>query len=216
MALKKTKKKPTPEVGRGKYDRSLPAHERQKEQRQRLFAAAAEVVAELGYAGSTVEAIVVRAKMSRRTFYEHFADLKDALLQLHDYAAEVAFQTITEKIASEPDPVEQLNAGVSAFLSTLASQGDLARVIFREIRSAGPEYEARRMAVLDRFQRLLAAGVERAYQAGIASRPPDELTIFALVSALEAVGMRYVERREEARALEAAPKMVELIFRAFR
>ena len=37
----------------------------------RLLDAAGHVFAEMGWANATVEAIVTRAGMSRRTFYEH-------------------------------------------------------------------------------------------------------------------------------------------------
>src|SRR5687768_14436637 len=86
--------KAEPARGPGRYDRTMPASERREEQRRRLLAAAAEMFADKGYAGATVEGIVSRAGMSRRTFYEHFADLGDALLKLHDHAASLAYHFV--------------------------------------------------------------------------------------------------------------------------
>ncbi|MGB7587257.1 MAG: TetR/AcrR family transcriptional regulator [Solirubrobacterales bacterium] len=48
-----------------------------RNQRERLIAAAAEAVAEHGYAGTTVAHITRLAAVSRRTFYEHFSDKKE-------------------------------------------------------------------------------------------------------------------------------------------
>jgi AcrR family transcriptional regulator len=201
-------------AGRGKYERGRSAEERKNEQRRRLREAAAHVFAAKGYAGATVEDIVSRAGMSRRTFYEHFADLHAALLDLHDHASSVTYQFVEERVRAQTDPIERLRTGITSFLSLLGAHGDLARIVFREVRAAGPEHAALREAVLARFTALILEGVKDAYEKGVTKRPPDELTIFALVAALEAVGMRYVERREEQRAIEAAPALVELVVRA--
>lgn len=202
-------------AGRGQYDREKPAALRREEQRLRLLNAASAVIAARGWSRATVEQVVERAGMSRRTFYEHFRDLPDALLQLHDEAASTAFRFVEEAVRAAPDPLARLTAGVTTFFAMLAEHGDLARVIFREVRAAGPEHAVRREAVLGRFVSLLGEGIAEAHAQGVASRAPDELTIYALVCAMEAIGMRYVERREEARAVEAAPAMVELVLRAF-
>jgi AcrR family transcriptional regulator len=200
---------------RGKYDRAQTKQERRREQYARLLDAASHVFAEKGWASATVEAIVDDAGMSRRTFYEHFADLKSALLELHDEAAKVLFAYVEAEVRRQDEPIEKLRAGVTAFLALIGEHGDLARVLFREVRAAGPEHEVRRQAVLARFAALLFEGVAEAYARGVAARPPDEVRIFALVAGMEAIGMRYLERREEARAVEAAPVLVDLVVRAF-
>jgi len=202
--------------GRGKYDRSRSATERRREQRGLLLTAAAEVFAAHGWAGATVAAICSKSGMSRRTFYDHFSDLKDALLELHAEAARFAWLWVEGRVAATRDPLEKVKTGVEAFLQVLALHGDVARVIFREVRALGPRYEARRQAELARFAELTKKGLLAAKRKGLLSRAPDELTLYALVAAVEAVGMRFVERREEHRAVEAAPALVELIIRAFR
>jgi AcrR family transcriptional regulator len=154
--------------------------------------------------------------MSRRTFYEHFEDLRGALLELHEDASNRAFSHVEERTRAAGDPIERLRAGIEAFLTLMADEAELARVLFREIRAAGPRFEARHEASQARYVALLFEGIADAYAKGVATRPPDELTIFALVSGMEAVAMRYLLRREEARAKQAAPVLVDLVLRAFR
>lgn len=214
VARRTARAKPAP--GRGKYERGRSLERRLEEQRARLLAAAAEVFAARGYARSTVETVVERAGMSRRTFYEHFDDLGHALLELHEDAAARTLAWVRARIEAESDPVEKLRAGVTGFLEMLANNGDLARVVFREVRSAGPQHEARREAVLVEFAKLLHDGAVAAHACGLARRPPDELTAFALVGAIESIGMRYVARREESKLMETAPRLVELVARALR
>src|ERR1700730_13035918 len=49
-------------------------------QRSRMLAAALEAVEEVGYARMTVAQVISRAKVSRKTFYDVFADREDCFL----------------------------------------------------------------------------------------------------------------------------------------
>lgn len=204
--------------GRGKYDRNRSPDERQKEQMRRLLEAAGHVFAEMGWADATVEAIVNRAGMSRRTFYEHFDDLKECLLVLHQKVTKVSFRAVENQVHSQVTPPEMLRMGVMAFLGGIAMFPHMARVMFRVVRAAGPEFETIHEQMMARFAKLVFDGVERGFEIGKARRPADgqvELRVFALVSGMEAVAMRYVLRGEESKALEAAPVLVEMVQKVF-
>jgi AcrR family transcriptional regulator len=207
--------------GRGKYDRSRSADERQKDQQRRLLEAASIVFAEMGWADATVEAIVNRAGMSRRTFYEHFDDLKDCLLVLHQKVSKLSFRAVENQVQAQTDPPEMLRMGIMAFLGGIAMFPHMARVMFRVVRSAGPEFERVHEQMMARFAKLVLDGVEASFESGRGhgKRPADgqvELRVFALVSGMEAVAMRYVMRGEEAKALEAAPILMDMVQRTFR
>src|SRR3977135_1372996 len=59
----------------------LPAEEVARNQRERLFAALVAVVAEEGYDGTRVEDLLELSGFSRISFYEHFTDKHDCLLE---------------------------------------------------------------------------------------------------------------------------------------
>jgi AcrR family transcriptional regulator len=202
---------------RGRYDRSRTPEERQREQRRLLLRSAANVFATMGFANARIEAIVEAAGMSRRTFYEHFDDLEDILLILHDRAASGAFRFVEAAVQAVPeaDPLGRIRAAVAAFLAVVAEHPDLSRVVFREVRAAGPDLEVRRDVVLGRYVGLLFEHLASAHARGLVSRAPDELTLYTLVAGIESVAMRYVARGETARAQEAVPALVELLVRAF-
>ena len=201
--------------GPGRYDRSQPAAARRAEQRLRLLAAAARVFAQRGYARASVAAIVRQSRMSRRTFYEHFGDLSSALLAVYDLAATTLFETVEARVRAEHEPLAKLSAGVHAFVALYADNAALARVLNREIRAAGPSHAKRHEATLARFAGLISEGVADAHAAGMAARAPDELTVYTLVAGIEAAAMRHLDRGEEQKLLDAAPKLVELIMYAF-
>lgn len=213
-------KKNTPEraakaPGRGKYDRTRTPDEREREQEARLLDAAGHVFAEVGWADATVEAIVTRAGMSRRTFYEHFVDLRDCLRVFHEKATRRAFRGVEILVSAEAEPQEQLRLGVTGFLGGIAAFPHVARVLFRVARAAGPEFESVHEQMLNRFAKLFFDGLAAAHARGRTQLPPDELRVFALVSAMEAVAMRFVLQGEEAKALDAAPALIDMVQRTF-
>lgn len=201
--------------GRGKYDRTRTPDEREKEQLARLLDAAGHVFAEVGWADATVEAIVSRAGMSRRTFYEHFTDLRECLRVFHEKATRRAFRAVEMVVSAEAEPNEQLRLGVTGFLGGIAAFPHVARVLFRVVRAAGPEFETVHEQMLNRFAKLFFDGLAAAHASGRTELPPDELRVFALVSAMEAVAMRFVLRGEESKALDAAPALIDMVQRTF-
>src|SRR5207248_8033085 len=78
-------------VPRGRH--APPLEVRLSVQRGRLFKAAADVFARVGYADATAEAIAREAGMSKATFYEHFANKEECILALFDEGATEVMRT---------------------------------------------------------------------------------------------------------------------------
>jgi AcrR family transcriptional regulator len=172
--------------------------------------AAAEVFASRGFAAASVDQIIRRVRMSRRTFYEHFRDLKHALYEVSEVGGKQLFENVDAAIRLQTHPVAKVREGIIAFLTTLQFSAPLARVVYHEIRAAGPETAIRHDAMRSRFVSMWMEGLRRAYEAGYARRLPDEVTVYALTAAIEAVALRYIDRGEEDRVLEAVPSLVGL------
>ena len=201
--------------GRGNYDRSRTKEERHAERHDRLLRAAAVVFVEDGYSSATLGKIVARAGVWRRTFYDHFDDLRDCLVAVHDHAVAV-FSDLGAEMHGVTDPIERLHKGIVGYLTTIGNNGALAQVLTRDVLGLGREHVLRQDAVYTRFAMIIVEGVAEARARGLVSRRPDELTAYALVGAIETVALRYVDRGETDRILDAAPTLVELVLRAFR
>ena len=67
-------------------------------QRARLLEAVGRAVAEKGYAAATIEDVVRGAGVSKKTFYEHFADKEGCFLAAYEAAAEELFRRVLEEI----------------------------------------------------------------------------------------------------------------------
>lgn len=75
----------TPSSGEG--EERLSRAEQQQRTRERLLAAAAEVFAESGFRGASLDAIAARAGYTRGAVYSNFADKSELLLALFDRGA---------------------------------------------------------------------------------------------------------------------------------
>lgn len=124
----------------------------------------AEAVAAQGYAATTVADVVARAGVSRRTFYEHFADREDCFLAAYDTGVELMLDhLVAEAGAAEGlDWRERTRRGLRAYLEVLAAEPAFARTFLIEVVAAGPRALARRTEVHRRFVALLRDQAERA------------------------------------------------------
>jgi AcrR family transcriptional regulator len=120
-------------------------------QREQLLRAMLAVVAEKGFGTTTITEVVKRARVSTRTFYELFEDKEDCFLA----AYELAISYVHGRIAAAGD------AGLDAYLETLAAEPDLARVLLVEVMGAGRKAWERRDRALDERVSLLTRGTDR-------------------------------------------------------
>jgi AcrR family transcriptional regulator len=167
--------------------------------RARLIAGMAEAAAEKGYAATTIADVVARAQVSRRTFYEQFADKEDCFLAAYDAASDLLIALIAQAVADERRPwKERVLAGVEAYLHALAGEPGLTRAFVSDVLGAGPEALRRRRAVHRRFADLLVELARRhgeALPAGVQIEP--EMAIAVVGGVDELVRLAVEEGRAE-------------------
>jgi AcrR family transcriptional regulator len=125
--------------------------------RERLVEGLAAAIEEKGYASATISDIVRHARVSKRTFYEHFEDKEACFLALFAAVTERWLQVIDDAAAPELPWNQRLRAAAHAYLSQLAQQPALTATYLMEIRLAGPEALALRRVVIQRFADMIRA-----------------------------------------------------------
>ena len=127
-------------------------------QRERLLVAMADAVAAKGYANVAVADVIERAGVSRRSFYEHFANKEECFLAAYDAGVSGLLDAIAEAeaAASGGDLLAAARAGTAVYLELLAANPAFARTFLIEVLGAGPDALARRDAVHERFAQRLA------------------------------------------------------------
>jgi len=134
-------------------------------QRMRMLAAMVQAVAEKGYARVAVADVIERAGVSRKTFYEQFANKAECFLAAYDATVDNLLGTIDEALeALAPDWLAAHRAAVHAYLEALAVSPEFAKAFLIEVLGAGPEALNRRAAVQDRFAAQLEDVHRRARQ----------------------------------------------------
>src|SRR3954451_21764860 len=124
-------------------------------QRERIIQAVAEAVYRSGYANMSVEDVVKGARVSRRTFYELYANKDDAFHAAFDKVAMLLIVGVRHSYDSEADYPERVIAGYRAFLEILAASPEFAHMCIVEVMAAGPEAVAKRTRVMQEFARML-------------------------------------------------------------
>lgn len=127
-------------------------------QRERMLLAVAEAVAEQGYATTTVADIIARARLSRRTFYEHFADKEECFLAAYDTVVEQLLAGVGHAYEEPEDWPQKVHDGLEAFVSYLAAEPAFARMCIVEVVAAGAEARGRRDAAIRVFVDFLEPG----------------------------------------------------------
>jgi AcrR family transcriptional regulator len=171
---------------RGRH--SLTREEVEGSQRERLQRAMAEVMAEKGYALTSVADILRHARVSRETFYELYSSKEDCFMSVFDGAYAAIGEAMAASSAAASSSAELPLARVlDDYLGAIASDPATARVFLIEVYAAGPQAIQRRTALQQGLVDLLATALGAAerdrfvVEAGIAA-------IAALVTARLAVG----------------------------
>ena len=137
----------------------LPRQLVEASQRQRLVHGVTIAVAEKGFAAATIADITDRAGVSKKTFYEHFADKAACFLAAYDHGStEILAESARAAAAARADglgAVEQLRAGTRAYIDFLIFEEPYARMFCLEILAAGPAAIARHRSCRDAFARSL-------------------------------------------------------------
>ena len=152
-------------------------------QRRRIVAAAAQVVEDVGYGRMTVGQVIARAKVSRKTFYEIFADREDCFLAAFDQALSEARTHTIDAFRGESEWHEGIRSALAALLILMDQERAQAKLCIVEASAAGPRVSTRRAQVLDE----LAKVVDRGRSLTEAADEPPRLTAEGIVGAVCAV-----------------------------
>jgi AcrR family transcriptional regulator len=130
--------------------------------RLRLVGAMAAVLAEKAYSTVTIADIARQARVSKRTFYEHFADKEACFIAVYETLSDIVLKATLDATTGDLPWAKRLRASTRAYLSTLESQPALTRTLMMDIYAAGPEALRIRRQVQKRFadqlRRLVALG----------------------------------------------------------
>ena len=117
----------------------LPPELVERNQRERLIAAMAEVCGERGYAESSVAEVAKRAGVSTASFYRQFKDRRECMLASFEELFGRLLEEIGRGCAAEAEPAARVRAGAGVAAALLAADPPTARLLSVEIVAVGAE-----------------------------------------------------------------------------
>jgi AcrR family transcriptional regulator len=158
-----------------------------------MLGAMVESVSERGYEATSVACVIGLAGVSRRAFYEQFANKEECALCAHDVVVAHARKHVLEAWASEHGWANRLRAACKALLDAAADSPKGARLVLVASPALGARGRERTQLADFSFERLLADALRTA---------PEEVGLPRLTSRAIVGGVRNVlfvrmlERRE--------------------
>lgn len=150
------------QLPRGRH--GLPRAEVIASQRERILSAMADAMAENGYVGTSVAAILKRAGVSRETFYEQFRSKEDCFEAAYQRAVELLIANIAHAVDgpesdardSDPSDPDRMGRILEAYFEGLIAEPAYARLYLVEVYAVGSKAVARRAQMQESFVALIA------------------------------------------------------------
>ncbi len=132
-------------------------------QRTRIHGALIEAVARNGYEQTSVKEVIALAGVSRRSFYEQFANKQAAFLATFDLLARRQLQQIRSAyLASDGHLAQRLGAGVGRFAQTITEDHKASVLVVLEAQTAGVDGVQRLHRATSACEQMLAQGFAQA------------------------------------------------------
>ncbi len=141
----------------GRVYGGLTAEQRTAARRERLLDAGLEVFGSDGYKNATVRSVIRTSGLGERYFYENFEDLDDLMVAVAERIHEEVMRESLLAVANAgDDAVDQIRAGLGAFIRAMTRDPRKARIKLLEMSGAGDAVKARRREGMHQMASLIA------------------------------------------------------------
>ena len=182
--------------------------------RQRLLDAAEEVFATKGYHGAVVEDIVRASDSSKGGFYFHFPNKQGIFLALIDALVPKLAAAVDRAIASEADPVAQLDAALRTVLETFSRHRRLSKILLVEAVGLGHGFDEKLMRTRGYFARMIQEYLDRALISRGITSLDTELASWAWFGAINEIVVRWLVVGQPERLEDSLPQLRALLLRS--
>lgn len=157
---------------------------RSSDHRQRILDAMAEVLTQKSYGTATVADLASQARVSKRTFYEHFSNKEDCLLALCEDTSARIMALILAVYSDEKDWMQLVSDVTKAYLQAIQASPALMHVLYIELFAIGRRGLEMKHEIAQRFADFLCGQVDLMRSQGHALKALDRLTAIAVVAGI--------------------------------
>lgn len=186
---------------------ALPQSVVDESRRGRIMQATLNEVAEVGYSSATVATIIKRARVSRTSFYEAFADKEDAFAAAHWHASDLAVAEVWTPALARPgiDFDGRVRHALNAYINALEHARSFTICFFVEIRGGGERLATQREEILERHAQILHELAKASAKADPTLCVPDHDVLRALMGAFDELVAHEVRIQRRADRLDLRP-----------
>ena len=127
-----------------------------RNQRARLYGAMIESISQRGYAATTVAHVICLAGVSRRAFYEQFANKEQCFLATYDIVVAGARKRMLEAWAAERGWANRVHAAFKALLDEVADEPKGPQLVLVDALGIGSKARERMQLAGFTFERMIA------------------------------------------------------------
>jgi TetR/AcrR family transcriptional regulator, fatty acid metabolism regulator protein len=160
--------------------------------RGRILDAALDVFSDKGYHDASVDQIVEQSQTSKGSVYFHFPNKQELFLALVDKFADLLERRIIEAIEHEAAGMARVSAALSACIGTFGKYRALAKIMLVQAVGLGSVFEEKRLAIHQRFARLIQRYLEEAVSVGDIAPLDSEVVAHAWMGAINELMIRWV------------------------
>lgn len=190
---------------------AVPSGARTADHRERILSGLGASIAEKGYAATTVADVARHARVSKRTFYEHFADKAAAFEALTADLTGQMLGVLEAATATDRPWAERLEAAVAAYLALMAASPRLTHTFLVELPAAGEGALRVRRQASRRYTDLLRRLTEQAAREEENVRPLTHELATAVAGGINELVLEAVEEERTERLPELVPAVSDLI-----
>jgi AcrR family transcriptional regulator len=156
-------------------DADRPRSAQAQETRERILAAATELIAERGYAATSIDALCRRAGVVRTAIYWHFGSKDGLVAPVVERVAATWIEEIQKSVYREGDPLARLERFLESLGELVVHKGHLLRLLLVVALERAEVDEDARDALRRIAEQAHAAIVQGVEDSTGASRPDAEL-----------------------------------------
>ena len=174
-----------------------------------VLRAAAEVFIEHGSIGGTVELVIKRARVSRRTFNREFTDLDDCMIAILDLTLAHTLALAADAFEGARHWREGMRGALLSILAFLDAEPTIANLVFFKSFAGGDAVLLHRKQVMDAFREAIVARIAAEVPE---SGPEADRTLFGAVR--EAIHDHLATRDPAPLVTLLGPLMARMLYQA--
>lgn len=181
-------------------------------QRMRVGMAMLEAIGEKGYVATTVSDVVGRAGVSRKAFYQHFANKEECFLATYDAIAREGRRRVARAFRDAEGRPDRMETAIRSVFEAAMENPDAMRLAITEITAVGPAGIERRERAIVEYTQLIHEGIltSPGVSSDTTTALPD-MTLRAMVGGLNRVLVACLYGSRRTKPLELVPELARWI-----